>query len=103
MACAPLPLEKARPCFPPSSEARQASSAVRVGFPLREYSYPLCLPGSACTKVALLKMGVMIAPVEGSGDCPACTTRVASRSDALLKFEIRLLCFFASWCPGGED
>jgi hypothetical protein len=32
------PLAKARPVRPPSSAARQVSSAVRVGLPLREYS-----------------------------------------------------------------
>ena len=30
---------------PPSREASVASRLARVGLPLREYSYPLCLPG----------------------------------------------------------
>ena len=35
-AAAAQPLLKAKPCAPPSSAARHASSAVRVGLPLRE-------------------------------------------------------------------
>jgi len=42
IACsAASPEAKVNPYLPSSSEARQASSAVRVGFPTREYSYPL--------------------------------------------------------------
>src|SRR4051812_1389505 len=41
------PDAKASPRSPASSEARQVSRAVRVGLPLREYSYPLCRPGPA--------------------------------------------------------
>jgi hypothetical protein len=35
----------------PSSEARHASRFVRVGFPVRAYSYPLCSPTAAWAKV----------------------------------------------------
>ena len=33
---AAMPEAKAKPCSAPSSEARQVSSAVRVGLPMRE-------------------------------------------------------------------
>jgi hypothetical protein len=35
-----MPEAKASPCRPPSSAASASSSAVRVGFAVREYSYP---------------------------------------------------------------
>ena len=38
------PEEKQIPWRAPSRDARQVSSAVRVGFPVREYSYPRCPP-----------------------------------------------------------
>ena len=41
---ADIPDAKARAYRPPSSSARHCSSAVRVGFPVREYSYPLRRP-----------------------------------------------------------
>ena len=44
---AAIPLEKTCADVPPSSEARFSSSAVRVGFETREYSYPRCLPISS--------------------------------------------------------
>ncbi len=40
VSSAASPLAKANPCFPPSSAAMHSSSAVRVGFAEREYSYP---------------------------------------------------------------
>ena len=40
------PDAKHRPCAPPSSAARLASSAKRVGLCVREYSKPLCSPGA---------------------------------------------------------
>ena len=40
------PEAKAKARRPPSSEARQVSSAVRVGFAVREYSYPRWTPTS---------------------------------------------------------
>ena len=43
------PEAKARPCFAPSSAARQSWRAWRVRLWVREYSYPLCSPGEACT------------------------------------------------------
>ena len=45
------PEAKARARSLPSSAARQVSSAVRVGLPLREYSYPLCWPGASWVNV----------------------------------------------------
>ena len=44
-----FPDEKAAATSPPSSAARFASSAKRVGFCVREYSKPLCSPGPSCT------------------------------------------------------
>jgi hypothetical protein len=38
MSAAAQPLANAAPYFAPSSAARQASSAMRVGFLVREYS-----------------------------------------------------------------
>ena len=37
---APSPDENANPCLPFSSAAKAASRQLRVGLPLREYSYP---------------------------------------------------------------
>ena len=45
---AAMPLPNTCALVPPSSEARFASSASRVGFDTREYSHPLCLPISSC-------------------------------------------------------
>ncbi len=64
---APSPLENEKPCAPPSSAARHASRALRVGLPLREYSKPLWLPGPSCAKVLARTMGVITAPLTGSG------------------------------------
>ena len=47
------------------------SSARRVGFCVRAYSNPLCWPSSSWTYVDVWKIGVMIAPVDGSGSWPA--------------------------------
>jgi len=44
---AAIPDPNARPWLPPSSDARQASRAPRVGFCERVYSYPLCTPGDS--------------------------------------------------------
>jgi hypothetical protein len=44
-----------------------ASSAKRVGFCVREYSKPLCSPGPFCAYVDVRKIGVITAPVIGSG------------------------------------
>jgi hypothetical protein len=41
---AAMPEANARPNRPPSSAARHSSSAVRVGLPVREYSYPARMP-----------------------------------------------------------
>ncbi len=60
------PLANANPCVPPSSAARHASSARRVGLPLREYSKPLCTPGASCAKVLASTMGVITAPLWAS-------------------------------------
>jgi hypothetical protein len=52
IACsAARPEENERPYLPSSSEARHSSSAVRVGFPTLEYSYPLCLFTSSWVNV----------------------------------------------------
>src|SRR5690349_8062945 len=77
VAVAARPLEKARPCAPPSSAARHASRAWRVGFPLREYSKPLWLPGPSCANVLARTIGVITAPLSGSGGWPAWTARVS--------------------------
>src|SRR5664280_430661 len=45
------PEENVKPYLPSSSEARQASRAVRVGFATREYSYPLFLLTSSWVNV----------------------------------------------------
>ena len=44
---AAMPVAKAKPYSASSRAAKQASKAVRVGLPVREYSYPLCTPMSA--------------------------------------------------------
>src|SRR5690348_10561925 len=77
VAVAARPLENARPCAPPSSAARQVSSAWRVGFPLREYSKPLWLSGPSCANVLARTIGVITAPLTGSGGWPAWTARVS--------------------------
>jgi hypothetical protein len=48
---AAMPDAKARAPAPPSSTARFSSSAERVGFCVRPYSYPLCLPSPSWTYV----------------------------------------------------
>ena len=48
---AAIPLAKQNPNAAPSSDARHASSAARVGFPVRAYSYPLCRPIPSWAKV----------------------------------------------------
>jgi len=68
---AAMPEANAYAALPPSMAAMFASRAARVGFCVRAYSYPLCLPSSSCTYVEVWKMGVMMAPVPGSGVCPA--------------------------------
>jgi hypothetical protein len=40
MSAAAMPDANESACLPPSSEASASSSAVRVGFAVREYSYP---------------------------------------------------------------
>src|SRR5215813_1127537 len=47
-SAAALPDANAAPYFAPSKAARQSSSALRVGFLVRLYSYPLCSPGPVC-------------------------------------------------------
>ena len=66
-----MPEANAKPALPRSIAARLASSAARVGFWVRAYSYPLCSPSAACTYVEVWKIGVMMAPVPGSGSWPA--------------------------------
>ena len=69
--------------MPPSSAARFASSAKRVGFWVREYSKPVCSPGAFCANVDVRNTGVMTAPVTGSGCCPAWTAAVSKRTAAV--------------------
>src|SRR5579864_8744907 len=73
---APSPDAKARACLACSSAARFSSSAWRVGFPLRPYSKPLCLPTPCWAKVVAMWIGCTTAPVSGSGPCPMWTARV---------------------------
>ena len=46
---AAMPDANANAALPPSIAARLPSSAARVGFWVRAYSKPLCLPSSSCT------------------------------------------------------
>ena len=46
---AAIPDANAYAALPPSIAARFFSSAKRVGFCVRAYSYPLCRPTSSCT------------------------------------------------------
>ena len=46
---AALPDAKAKPALPLSIAARLRSSAIRVGFCVRAYSYPLWRPSASCT------------------------------------------------------
>ena len=46
---AAMPEPKAKPAVPPSSSAISASSAARVGLPVREYSQPLFSPSPCCS------------------------------------------------------
>ncbi len=48
---AAIPEANARAPAPPSRTAMFSSSAARVGFWVRAYSYPLCLPSASCTYV----------------------------------------------------
>ena len=64
---AATPALNASPQAAPSSAARFASSAKRVGFCVREYSKPVCAPGAFCANVEVRKTGVITAPVTGSG------------------------------------
>src|SRR5215472_19282466 len=73
---APSPEENARQCLAPSSAARFSSSALRVGLPVREYSYPWCLPTPCCANVVAMWMGCTTAPVSGSGPWPTCRALV---------------------------
>src|SRR5262245_24954393 len=77
---AAMPEAKARAPLPLSIAATLASRAARVGFCVRAYSYPLCTPSASWTYVDVWKIGVMIAPVEGSGDWPAWMQRVEKRA-----------------------
>ena len=60
----------------PSSAARWVSSAVRVGLPLRAYSYPACWPTASCRKVVASEIGGTTAPVARSGAPAPCTALV---------------------------
>src|SRR3954466_5527696 len=71
------PDANAKPRVPFSKFAMQFSNACRVGFCDRAYSYPVCTPGECCLNVDVAKIGVITAPVVGSGDCPAWMDRVA--------------------------
>src|SRR6516225_8750261 len=100
---AATPALKARPQAPspspPSSAARLASSAKRVGFCVREYSKPECRPGPFWAYVDVRKTGVITAPVTGSGAWPAWTASVSKR-DAFFFF----MAVGASWpSPLGEE
>src|SRR5215207_2269047 len=89
----PVPLAKAKPWRPPSSAATLRSSASRVGFLPRAYSYPLCSPSASCTYVDVRYTGVMIAPASGSGRWPAWIARVAkavSRSSSKMRVILTL-------------
>src|SRR5438132_821967 len=68
---AAIPEANARPQRPPSSAARQVSRAVRVGLPVRAYSYPLFFPTASCANVEVWKIGTTTAPVAASWSCPA--------------------------------
>ena len=51
---AAMPEAKARPKVPPSTAASEASSAARVGFPVRAYSKPPRSPPTpSCANVEL--------------------------------------------------
>ncbi len=71
MSSAASPLANASPWLARSSAATCCSTAVRVGLPDREYSYPWCTPTSLWAKVVDSEIGVTTAPVDGSGGCPA--------------------------------
>ena len=43
------PDPKLKACLPYSIAAIAFCKAVRVGFCVRAYSYPLCFPGASCT------------------------------------------------------
>src|SRR5436305_9200608 len=75
---AAIPEANARPQRPPSSAARQVSRAVRVGLPVRAYSYPLFFPTASCANVEVWKMGTTTAPVAASGSCPAWMASVSN-------------------------
>ena len=46
---AAMPEAKANPALPASMAAMLRSSAIRVGFCVRAYSKPLCLPSASWT------------------------------------------------------
>src|ERR1700736_6466636 len=73
-----MPEENARPNAASSTAASDASSAARVGFPVRAYSYPPRSPPTpSCANVELAEIGALTAPVAGSGRNPAWIALVA--------------------------
>ena len=67
LSSAARPLANASPWRACSSEARQISSAMRVGLPDREYSNPLCTPTSSWANVVANVIGTTTAPLVASG------------------------------------
>jgi len=61
-----------------SSDAKHFSMQFRVGFPLREYSKPLCSAGPSCLKVVAMEMGGTTArEFHSSGSFPSWMALVA--------------------------
>ena len=78
MSSAASPEANAKARAPPSTAASASSSAVRVGLPEREYSYPPRSPPTpSCLYVETWWIGGTTAPVAASGSWPAWMARVA--------------------------
>ena len=67
MVVAAIPEAQATAPTPFSSAARFASAALRVGFPVREYSKAPGLPGERWANVVEETNGTTTAPDSGSG------------------------------------
>ena len=77
------PLANAKPCAAPSSDAKHASRPSLVGLPLRPYSHPAWSPTAASANVVDSEIGGTIAPLVGSGACPAWIARVENPCPSL--------------------